>query len=115
MGIGSTKGHEVNHRDRDHDHDPDPDRKFKDLEKRIDHGSCFAQTVLRNATQVKRLRQDRLHGWARIGKKVYLSGSGLKTVYSKARFQTLLPCVMDGNVYFLKTAFPSRKLTKQYK
>ncbi len=24
------------------------------------HGSCFAQTVLRNATQVKRLRQDKL-------------------------------------------------------
>ncbi len=26
----------------------------------MDHGSCFAQTVLRNATQVKRLRQDKL-------------------------------------------------------
>lgn len=26
-----------------------------------------------------------------------------------------IPYVKDGDVYFLKTAFPSRKLTKQYK
>ncbi len=48
-------------------------------------------------------------------KKVFPSGSGLKIVYSKARFQTLLPYVKDGNVYFLNTALPSRKLTKQFK
>jgi len=26
-----------------------------------------------------------------------------------------VPYVKDGDIYFLKTAFPSRKLTKQYK
>ena len=36
MGIGSINGHEVNNLDLDHDRDQD--RKFKDLEKRIDHG-----------------------------------------------------------------------------
>ncbi len=34
----------------------------------IKHGSRFARTVLRNATQVKRLRQDKLHRMDRIRK-----------------------------------------------
>ena len=32
----------------------------------MEHGSRFAQTVLRNASQVQRLRQDKLHRMDRI-------------------------------------------------
>ena len=50
----------------------------------INHGSRFAQTVLRNATQVKRLRQDKMAtGWS--------CAPTTENHYSRAYPKTLFP------------------------